>query len=78
MKLSPESTIRKLSVKLVHNTNSSLELCIPANGVEDSEMEKESKFGWMVRSIQDIGRTIRLMEREHSGILMVILMKEIG
>ena len=38
----------------------------------------ESKFGQMVQNMKESGRTIKLMEKEHFGMQMVIFMKVNG
>lgn len=48
------------------------------SGLEDLEMDLESKYGLMVLSMRGNGKTIELMVTESLFILMEIFMKEIG
>ena len=51
---------------------------IPVNGLVDSEMDTESKFGQMVPAMKATGKIIEHKEQESLLISMVTSMKEIG
>ena len=55
-----------------------LEQPIPVNGLVDSEMDTESKFGQMVPAMKATGKIIEHKEQESLLISMVTSMKEIG
>jgi hypothetical protein len=54
------------------------ELHIKENGLVDSEMAMELKYGLMGLDMRGNGRTIELMDMENLFILMEMFMKEIG
>ena len=54
------------------------ELSTKGSGKEMLDMVMEYKYGQMVLSMKDNGKTIKLMAKVDSGMPMVIYMKAIG